>query len=150
MSTYTQIIYQIVFGSKDYTPFLTFENEDMLFKYIVGILKNKSCHCYISGGASNHVHIITHLHPAISLSSLVKDMKMASSKMMLDNRRLFPHFPGWQVGYGAFTYHIRAKNNLIRYVKNQKEHHKIHSYKDELITLLNENSVEFDDTYLLI
>jgi hypothetical protein len=31
MSTYTQILYQIVFGSYDYTPFLTIENENIRY-----------------------------------------------------------------------------------------------------------------------
>ena len=48
MSTYTQILYQIVFGTYDYTPFLNTENENVLFAYIAGILKNKSCHSYIA------------------------------------------------------------------------------------------------------
>ena len=66
MSTYTQFLYQIVFGTYDYTPFLNTENENILFSYISGILKNKSCHSYIVGGASNHIHIITHIHPTIA------------------------------------------------------------------------------------
>ena len=148
MSTYTQILYQVVFGSKDHIPFLTPENENILFGYIAGILKNKSCHSYIVGGAGNHVHIITHLHPAVALASIMKDIKMASHKMILENRKLFLRFPGWQVGYSAFTYHISAKENLIRYVENQREHHKIHSFKDELIRLLKENSVDYNDEYL--
>ena len=149
MSTYTQILYQLVFGSKDYTPYLTTENENMLFSYIAGILKNKSCHSYIVGGASNHIHIITHLHPSMALSLLVKDIKMASHKMVLENSKLFSHFPGWQVGYGAFTYHISSKTNLIRYVENQREHHKIYSFKEELTQLLKEHSVDYIDDYLI-
>ena len=149
MSTYTQIIYQIVFGSKDYTPFLFTENETMLFAYIAGILKNKSCHSYIVGGASNHIHIITHIHPAVALSEVIKDIKIASHKMISENRKLFSHFPGWQVGYGAFTYSISAKGNLIHYVDNQREHHKVKSYRDELTDMLKENSVDFSDEYLL-
>ena len=39
MSTYTQILYQVVFGSKDHIPFMTTENENMLFAYISGVLK---------------------------------------------------------------------------------------------------------------
>ena len=112
MSTYTQILYQVVFGSKDYTPFLSTENEPMLFAYI-GVLKNKSCHSYIVGGASNHIHIITHIHPTIALSLAIKDIKMASHKMILENSKLFFHFPGWQVGYSAFTYNISSKANLF-------------------------------------
>ena len=148
MSTYTRILYQVVFGSKDHIPFLTTENEKMLFGYIAGILKKKSCHSYIVGGASNHLHIITHLHPTVALASLVKDIKLASYKMILENGNLFLHFPGWQVGYSAFTYHISARDNLIKYVENQREHHKIYSFKDELIQLLKEHSVDYTEDYL--
>ena len=149
MSTYTQILYQIVFGSKDYTPFITKENENMLFAYIAGILKNKSCHSYIVGGAGNHIHIITHLHPTMALSLAIKDIKMASHKMILENSKLFPHFTGWQVGYGGFTYHISSKGKLIRYVENQREHHKIYSFREELTHLLKEHSVDYIDDYLI-
>lgn len=54
----------------------------------------------------------------------------------------------WQVGYGAFSYAISAKDNLIEYVKNQKPHHKKVSFRDEYINLLIEHGVEFDERYL--
>jgi REP element-mobilizing transposase RayT len=149
MSTYTQILYQIVFGSYDYTPFLSTENENVLFAYIAGILKNKSCHSYIVGGASNHIHIITHVHPTIAPAYLVKDIKLSSHKMILQNRKIFSHFSGWQVGYSGFTYHISSKTNLIRYVENQREHHMVYSFKEELKELLKENSVDFEDDFLI-
>jgi REP element-mobilizing transposase RayT len=150
MSTYTQILYQVIFGTKDHAPFLTTENEGILFGYIVGLLKKKACHSYKVGGASNHIHIITHLHPSVSLASLVKDIKLASHKMILEKEKLYSHFGGWQVGYGGFTYSISAKENLIRYVENQREHHKIYSYKDELIQLLMEHSIDYREDYLFI
>jgi REP element-mobilizing transposase RayT len=149
MSTYTQILYQIVFGTYDYTPFLTTENENLLFAYIAGILKNKSCHSYIVGGASNHIHRITHLHPTEALAFLVKDIKLASHKMILQNARMFSHFSGWQVGYSSFTYHISSKANLIRYVENQREHHVVFSFKEELTALLKEHSVDYNEDYLI-
>ncbi len=51
--------------------------------------------------------------------------------------------------FGAFTYSISAKDNLIKYVKNQKEHHRKVSFRDEYITLLKEHGIEFDEKYLL-
>jgi REP element-mobilizing transposase RayT len=149
MSTYTQILYQIVFGTYDYAPFLNSENENILFSYIAGILKKKSCHSYIVGGASNNIHIITHIHPTEAPAFLVKDIKLASHKMILDNRELFSHFTGWQVGYSCFTYHISSKEKLIRYVENQRTHHKIFSFKEELKELLNEHSVDYNEDYLI-
>jgi REP element-mobilizing transposase RayT len=150
MSTYTQFLYQFVFGSKDHLPFLSSKNQEILFGYISGILKNKNCHSYIVGGASNHLHIITHIHPTVCPSSVIKDIKEASHSLILRERALFLNFPGWQVGYSGFTYHISSKNYLINYVKNQVEHHKRISYKDELINLLNEHNIGFTDEYLFI
>jgi putative transposase len=66
MNTYTQIVYQIIFAAKNHEKTLTAENRQELYKYIWGILKNKKCHLYRIGGISDHLHIVTHLHPLIS------------------------------------------------------------------------------------
>lgn len=148
MSTYTQLLYQIVFSTKYRNPSLTKPNRDELYKYIWGVLKNKNCHLYRIGGIDDHLHIVTHIHPSVALADLVKDIKLASSDYIKTNQ-LFPNFDGWQVGYGGFTYSIKEKDRLIEYVKNQERHHETKSYRDELIELLKEHGVEFDEKYLL-
>ena len=150
MSTYTQILYQIVFGSKHYTKFLNSENQDRLFEYIVGVLRKRNCHPYQVGGYANHIHIITHLSTTITLADLVRDVKKASHEMMLRDKKLFTSFPGWQVGYGAFTYNISMKPVLIKYVQNQEKHHRKVSYKEELTGLLNKNMIPFKEEYFLV
>lgn len=148
MSTYTQIIYQIVFSTKDRKSSLDEENRKVLFKYIWGILKAKKCHLYQIGGVGDHIHIITHIHPSVAVADMVKDIKLASNRF-INKEGVFPKFDGWQDGYGAFTYSIREKDNLIAYVKNQKEHHKAKSFREEYLDLLKELGVEFDEKYLL-
>jgi hypothetical protein len=146
MSTYTQILYQIVFGSKDYTNFLNRENQGSLFGYIVGMLNKRDCHPYQVGGYGNHIHIVTHLATTITLADLVREIKKASHEMMVRDKK---SFLGWLVGYGAFTYHISTKPFLIKYVINQEQHHKGVSFKDEMIQLLNDNKVMFNEDYLI-
>jgi putative transposase len=148
MSTYTQILYQIVFSTKNREHTLESPNREELYKYIWGVLKNKNCHLYRIGGITDHVHIVTHIHPSISLALLVKDIKLASSEY-IKTKQLFPHFTGWQVGYGGFTYAFKDKDHLIEYVKNQEEHHKTQTFDEELIELLKEYEIEFDEKYLL-
>lgn len=147
MSTYTQNLYQIVFSTKNRTKSLKKENRSCLFRYIWGILNNKSCHLYRIKGIEDHMHIITHLHPTTALSSLVKYIKLASSSFIKDEG-LFPKFNGWQEGYGAFTYSINEKNRLIEYVKNQQEHHKNVSFREEYRSLLEKHGIDFDEKYL--
>ena len=148
MSTYTQILYQIVFSTKHRERILTEEHRDDLYKYIWGVLENKKCHPYVINGVEDHIHIVTHLHPTISLSDLVKDVKVYSS-LYIKDKKLFRNFISWQEGYGAFTYSSQQKNVLINYVKNQKEHHKKKTFRDEYIELLKEHEIVFDEKYLL-
>ena len=148
MSTYTQLLYQIVFSTKHRNRALIKKNREELFKDIWGILKNKRCHLYRVNGVEDHIHIITHVHPTVSVSSLVKDIKLGSSDFIKRNH-LFPGFHGWQDGYAAFTYSIKEKQRLIEYVTNQEEHHKTMTFKEELINFLKEHDVAFEEKYLL-
>jgi REP element-mobilizing transposase RayT len=148
MSTYTQILYQIVFSTWNRKNSLNKENREELFRYIHGILQKKNCHLYRINGVTDHLHIVTHVHPTVALASLIKDIKLASTDY-IKHEFLFPGFDGWQDGYGAFTYSIGAKDNLIEYVKNQEEHHRVKTFREEYINLLKEHGIEFDEKYLL-
>ena len=148
MSTYTQILYQIVFSTKNREKILIKEHREKLFRYIWGILKNKKCVLYQINGIEDHIHIATHIHPTIAVSSLVKDIKIASS-VWIKEQDIFPDFTGWQIGYGAFTYSFKEKNVLINYIKKQEQHHQTKNFREEYIELLNDRQIEFDEKYLL-
>lgn len=148
MGTYTQILYQVVFSPKHRAPVLKKENRGALFKYLYGILKNRKCHVLRINGVEDHIHLVFSLHPSVALADVVKEMKVASSKFIKEEN-LFPGFTGWQIGYSAFTYSIEAKDQLVKYVMNQEEHHKLKSYKQELIELLLEHEIEWEEKYLL-
>ena len=147
MSTFTQILYQIVFSTKNREITMVESGQRKLYSYIAGLLKNKKCHLYRVNGIEDHLHIVTHVHPSVAVADLVKDIKLSASDFIKDSV-IFPYFSGWQVGYSAFTYSIDAKENLIRYVMNQKEHHKRTTFREEYKKLLQEHKIEFDEQYL--
>ncbi len=137
-----------MFSTKNRERTLSKNNRDQLFKYISGLLNNKKCHLYVIGGVEDHIHILTHLHPSVSLSSLVKDIKISSSEYIKQSH-LITNFNGWQEGYGAFTYSIKEKQILIDYILNQEQHHFKKTFKNEYFDLLTEHGVLFDEKYLL-
>jgi len=147
MATYTQIIYHIVFSTKDREPVLAVERRRDLFAYVWGILKNNQCHLYRLNGVADHLHILTSLHPSVALANLIKDIKIASSAWIKDNN-VFPGFSHWQDGYGAFTHSKNEKDTLIEYIKNQEEHHRTETFAEEYRRLLIEAGIEFDERYL--
>ena len=148
MSSFKQIYYQIVFGTKYRKPTIDEAHCADLYRYIWGIIENKKCKLYQINGVEDHIHIFCDLHPSIALADLIKDVKVASSIWMKEDGK-FPNFRGWQDGYGAFTYNIRDRDMIINYVKNQKIHHQKQTFYDEFKGLLIENGVEFDEKYLL-
>lgn len=148
MSSYRQIFYHIVFGTKNRESTISEAHCDELCKYISGVIRNSKCKLYRINGVEDHIHILSDLHPSLSLADYVKDIKVASSLWMKECGK-FPEFAGWQEGYGAFTYSIKERDTIINYIKNQKEHHKSEIFYDEYKRLLVENGIEFNEKYLL-
>jgi REP element-mobilizing transposase RayT len=148
MSSYRQIFYQIVFGTKHRQQTIEEIHCKELYQYISGVIKKKNRKLYRINGIEDHIHIFSDLHPTVSLSDYIKDIKVASSTWMKASNN-FPKFEAWQEGYGAFTYSIKEKDMVIGYVKNQKGHHKTETFYDEFRRLLTENGIEFDEKYLL-
>ncbi len=95
-----------------------------------------------------HLHIATHLHPTVSLSSLVKDIKVSSS-VRIKEKDLFPAFIGWGIGYGTFTYTIKEKSALVGYIRNQEKHHNIRTFREEYKDLMQKHQVNFKEKYML-
>jgi putative transposase len=86
------------------------------------------------------------MDPSIRHIEFVKEIKVSSSVWMKNNN-LFPAFEGWAVGYGSFTCSYRDLDRLIKYIKNQQEHHKKISFEEEYRNLLLEYGIIPDDKY---
>ena len=74
-------------------------------------------------------------------------MKGDSSLWIKSKGREFRYFH-WQDGYGAFSFGKSDLPALQKYVAAQKDHHKKQTFKEELIVMLEENGVEYDERYL--
>jgi len=54
----------------------------------------------------------------------------------------------WQEGYGAFSIAVSGVKDTNGYIQSQKEHHRVHSFKDELITFLEKHGNEYREWML--
>ncbi|MFA5010495.1 MAG: IS200/IS605 family transposase [Ignavibacteria bacterium] len=148
MSSYRQIFYHIVFGTKGRQKTLTDSHSAELYKYIWGIVKNHNCHLFRINGVEDHIHLLCDLPPSVPLEVLVKDIKVASS-LWLKKSTDFNDFKGWSEGYAAITISIKEKDIVIAYIKNQKEHHKKINFFDEYKKFLVDNGIEYNEKYLM-
>ena len=146
MSSYRQILYHLIFRTKDSRKVLVQEHSRELYAYLMGIIKNKNCFLYRINGMEDHLHILSDLHPTIALADYMRDIKTSSS-IWLNQSGKFPEFDGWADGYAALTYSWKDKDMIVNYIKNQQEHHKKESFKDELRRLLKEFGIEVDERF---
>jgi len=146
MSTYTQILYHIVFATKNRKPVLKKGHRGDLYKYIWGIIEKRNSHLYRIGGVEDHVHILCSLHPSVALADLVKEIKVASASWIKAGTG-FPDFTHWQGGYGAFTCSEESKTRIIEYIKRQEQHHHAEASNTELKRLLAEAGIEYNSKY---
>ena len=73
-------IFHIVINTHQRQMTIPLESSDTLYRYIAGVIVNKQCVCYAINGIENHIHMLVGLHPAICLSDLVRDIKLASNQ----------------------------------------------------------------------
>ena len=147
---YTNLLYHIVFRPKNSEYVITIAYEDVLYRYIWGYVTNKKGTLLRIGGMPDHIHMLVSLPPSIAISNFVHDLKLATNIFLLEHKEEFPRFKGWAKSYCALTYSKNEKDMIVNYIRNQKEHHKKVSFKDELVALVKEMGIEGDLKYLFV
>ena len=146
MSSFRQILYHIIFRTKNSALTLPLSDSEELYRYIWGIIKNKKGRLLRINGTENHIHILSDLSPTVALANYVREIKTYSSHWLKKHPK-FPMFDGWAEGYAALTYAWRDKDTIVNYIKNQREHHKQVDFMTEYRTLLEENGVQIDEKF---
>ena len=145
--SYTNLLYHLVFSTRDRKPIITAERRPRLYEYVGGIIRECGGISLAIGGMEEHMHLLTKLRPDRALSDILRDLKANSSGWMHD---VFPDAKdfSWQKGYGAFTVSTSLVPAVSAYIANQEQHHKKRSFRDEFIEMLRVNEVEFDERFL--
>jgi REP element-mobilizing transposase RayT len=145
--TYTQIYLQIVFAVKGRESLVLQSWENQLYKYITGIVQNKSHKMLAINGMPNHIHFLIGMKPSSNISDLVREIKKSSNEYV--NKHKLTRFKfQWQEGYGAFTYCHNHLSYVIGYIANQKEHHKKKTFSEEYTDILKSFNIEYQNERL--
>jgi REP element-mobilizing transposase RayT len=145
--TFSQIYIQVVFAVKGRYSLITPEWEEHLYKYITGIVQNKGQKMLAINGVTNHIHFLIGMRPSCRLSDLVREVKKSSNNFIKEKGFTNYKFE-WQEGYGAFSYSHSALNNVIKYIMNQKEHHRKRTFREEYIDFLQKFEIDYKNEYL--
>jgi len=146
-STYSQIYLQIIFAVQGRGSLILPAWQEELYKFITGLVKNKKQKLIVINGVQDHIHILLSISPSCRISDLVREIKKSSNRYINENFISMNKFQ-WQDGYGVFSYNKSAVDKVVKYINNQKEHHKKRNFKEEYINFLEKFEIDYEDEYL--
>jgi REP element-mobilizing transposase RayT len=100
------------------------------------------------GGVDDHVHILLSLPSTMPLSRAMQLMKGGSSRWLNEAKFKDIQF-AWQKEYAAFSVSASALYAVRRYIRNQEEHHRYQTFKQEFTSMLDRAGVPYDERYLM-
>ncbi|MDZ4841192.1 MAG: IS200/IS605 family transposase [Hyphomicrobium aestuarii] len=145
--TYSQLLLHVVTSTKGRKPWISAPVAERLYPYIGGIVRAERGVLYEIGGIEDHVHMYLRWRPDCAVSDLMRKVKSGSSRWLHDT---FPELAAfaWQEGYSVFSVSKSQEDALKRYIQTQVEHHKSEDFKSELLRVLRDQRIEFDEKYV--
>jgi REP element-mobilizing transposase RayT len=150
-STYLSLHYHVVFSTKNRQPFIAKSWRSQFHQYIGGTLRGMDAIAECVGGVSDHVHILMRLRATHCLADVMRELKKVTSvcagSQMRDQSGICAAF-AWQEGYAAFTVSATACADVCSYIENQEEHHRVKTFREELMEMLERAGVDYRPEYL--
>ena len=146
-NTYSKIYLHCIWAVKYRQALILPSFEEELHKYITGIVKGQGHFVVAINGMPDHIHLLIRLRPRMAISNLIQHIKRDSSRFVNQKGFLNAHFK-WQVGSAIFSVSERHVERVINYIRRQKEHHKIKTFRQEYLRLLEENEISYNSEYL--
>lgn len=146
-NTYSKILLHFIVIVKYRRKLISEAIKKELEPYICEIVKSEKCLVYAIYCNPDHVHILIRMSPDKSPSEVMRKVKTESSRFI--NKRINPDIKFvWQIGYSTFSLREEGKDVVIRYILNQKEHHRKKDLEIEVKEMMKENDVEYEEKYL--
>lgn len=135
----------IIFSTKNRIAFINDDILPALHAYLAGTVRGLDCDCFRVGGVADHVHIAMRLATTRTAAKVVSEIKTSSSAWMKQQGiRTF----AWQRGYGLFSVSPADMDAVVRYIDQQKIHHRKRSFQDEMRAFFEKYHIEFDERYV--
>lgn len=137
----------ITFSTKHRAPLIFEFVEKELYAYLGEICHRLECPPIKIGGHVDHVHILCLLSRKIPLMKLLEELKSHSSKWIKTKHPSLELFY-WQDGYGTFSVKPNEVDRVIKYIENQKEHHRSKTFQKEFLQFLHQYNIGYDERYI--
>ena len=137
----------MVFSTKNRVPLIDRKVAPRLYAYVGGIADNLGAKVVAAGGTADHVHLLVSLGKTTSTAGAVRTIKSNSSGWVHKTYAKMRDF-AWQTGYGAFAVSYSNLDQVKRYIADQEEHHRVRTFREEFLALLERHNIQYDERYM--
>jgi len=147
MHSFVSIHVHCVWSTKNREALLHPRSRERLWPYLGGIARENEMKALAIGGTADHMHLLVSLPATISIAKAIQLLKGNSSKWIHET---FPEMRSfeWQKGYGAFSVGVSATDATVAYIRDQAEHHRKRTFREELQAMLRKHGFKFDESML--
>jgi putative transposase len=145
--SYVCSYYHCVFSTANRRRLITPDLRDRLWPYLGGIARTNGLTARCVGGTDNHVHMLLSLPSTMAIAKAIQLIKGGSSKWVRDEVPDGKAFE-WQEGYGAFGVSASVLPEVLKYIQSQEEHHRVRTFEEEFVVLLEKHGIAYDRRYV--
>ena len=145
--SHVQLYSHLIFSTKNREALLDDAIRPKVHAYLAVLLRDLDSTFVVVGGVADHVHILFDASKFHTPVEIVEKIKKDSLKFVKTLGSEYQNFY-WQRGYGLFSVGPTQRNAMETYIRNQEEHHKVKSFKDEYRDFLTRYKLPVDEHYL--
>ncbi len=144
----SNILIHLVYSTKDRRPFLRDSGaREELYKYLATCYKTLESPALLINATEDHIHTLFSLSRNYAVKTVVGKTKADSSLWIKDLGPAFRDF-AWQGGYGAFSVSASNREQVLRYIQDQEQHHKRMTFQEEYRRICAQHGVPIDERYV--
>jgi len=141
LHSYTKMWAHLIWSTHNREKVLTKGSRKLISDFLYKYAKGKKIYMKINYVNAEHIHTLIDLPTNIAIEECVKLPKGSSShfinQKLLTNKKF-----KWARGYGAFSVSGSNVDKVIKYIKNQEEHHRVKSFAEEFELFLKKYGVQ--------
>ena len=145
--SFCKVYAHLIFSTRNRRRLLGSDIRSRVHGYLASLVRDFDSPYVVVGGVQDHVHILFAMAKTRTPVEFVRKLKRESSKFMKrldDNAQDFC----WQRGYAMFSVSPAKVSEAEKYVRNQEEHHRHRTFREEVRAFLEKYGVDYDEAHV--
>lgn len=139
------VFLHIIFSTRQQMPYLVDEDiRKQMHQRLSSIGDGMGCPCVLVSGSDDHVHLLIKGSPELSVDEMVDTLKADSAAWLQARDGFYADFD-WQESSVAFTESPEYVGTIKGELERHEQMHKEIDFKTELVAILEEQGIEFDE-----